>query len=74
MITKVLQCGRGRQKSERVIPHAKNSTVRMGGGREPKGQLLEARKERQGDFPGGPVVKTPHSQCRGPRFDPWSGN
>ena len=26
------------------------------------------------DFPAGPVVKTPHSQCKGPRFDPWSGN
>ena len=26
------------------------------------------------DFPGGPVVKTPSFQCRGPRFDPWSGN
>ena len=26
------------------------------------------------DFPGGPVAKAPHSQCRGPRFDPWSGN
>ena len=26
------------------------------------------------DFPGGPVVKTPHSQCRGRGFDPWSGN
>ena len=25
------------------------------------------------DFPGGPVVKTTGSQCRGPRFDPWSG-
>ena len=25
-------------------------------------------------FPGGPVVKTPCSQCRGPRFNPWSGN
>ena len=24
------------------------------------------------DFPGGAVVKTPCSQCRGPRFDPWS--
>ena len=20
------------------------------------------------------MVKTPHSQCRGPGFDPWSGN
>ena len=27
-----------------------------------------------GDFPGGPVTKTLHSQWRGPRFDPWSGN
>ena len=26
------------------------------------------------DFPGGPVTKTPSSQCRGPRFAPWSGN
>ena len=26
------------------------------------------------DFPGGPVVKTPHSQCRGHGFDPWLEN
>ena len=26
-----------------------------------------------GDFPGGPVVKTLHPQCRGCRFDPLSG-
>ena len=26
------------------------------------------------DFPGGPVAKTPHSQCRGSRFHPWAGN
>ena len=26
------------------------------------------------DFPGGPVVRAPHSQCRGPGSDPWSGN
>ena len=25
------------------------------------------------DFPGGPVVKTPCSQCKGPGFDSWSG-
>ena len=31
-------------------------------------------KKHQGDFPGGPVVKTLHSQCRGPGFNPWSGN
>ena len=27
-----------------------------------------------GDFPGGPGSKAPCSQCRGPGFDPWSGN
>ena len=26
------------------------------------------------DFPDGPMVKTLHSQCRGHRFDPWSGS
>ena len=26
------------------------------------------------DFPGGPVAKTSHSQCREPRFGPWSGS
>ena len=26
------------------------------------------------DFPGGPAVKAPRSQRRGPGFDPWSGN
>ena len=26
------------------------------------------------DFHSGPVAKTPCSQCRGTRFDPWSGN
>ena len=26
------------------------------------------------DFSGGPVAKTLHSQCWGPRFNPWSGN
>ena len=25
-------------------------------------------------LPGGPVAKTLHSHCRGPGFDPWSGN
>ena len=26
------------------------------------------------DFPGSSVVKTPHFQCRGHRFNPWLGN
>ena len=29
---------------------------------------------KTGDFPGGLVVKTPCSQCRGPGFHPCSGN
>ena len=29
---------------------------------------------RSWDFPGGPVARTPCSQCRGPGLDPWSGN
>ena len=28
----------------------------------------------RGDFPGGPVAETLCFQCKGPRFDPWSGN
>ena len=31
-------------------------------------------KRMKRDFPGGAVDKTLHSQCRGSRFDPWSGN
>ena len=27
-----------------------------------------------GHFPGCPVIRTPPSQCRGPRFHSWSGN
>ena len=32
------------------------------------------KEKRIRDSLGGPVVKTPCSQCRGPRFNPWSGN
>ena len=37
---------------------------------------LETRYQdlNERDFPGGPVAKTPSSQCKGPGFDPWSGN
>ena len=31
-------------------------------------------KDAAWDFSGGPVIKTPCSQCRGHGFDPWSGN
>ena len=39
----------------------------------PCGRLL-LQSLQESDFPGGPVAKTLHSQCRGPRFDPLSGN
>ena len=29
-------------------------------------------KTKSWDMPGGPVAKTPFSQCRGLGFDPWS--
>ena len=32
------------------------------------------KTNKAGDFPGSPTVKTLHSQCRGYRFDPWSGD
>ena len=36
--------------------------------------LVPDFKEGARDFPVGPVAKTGHSQCKGSRFDPWSGN
>ena len=35
------------------------------------GEIISGHNQ---DFPGGPAVKTLCSQCRGPGFDPWSGN
>ena len=39
-----------------------------------KGVGSHVERAGLGSFPGGPLAKTPNSQCRGPRFDPWSGN
>ena len=36
--------------------------------------LNKTSREKTWNFPGGPVVKTPCSQCRGPGFNSWSGN
>ena len=35
---------------------------------------FELQQATAWDFPDGPVAKPLHYQCRGPRFDPWSGN
>ena len=32
------------------------------------------RGENLWDFLGGPVARAPCSQCRGPGFNPWSGD
>ena len=45
-------------------------------------RVIKVKERRRGSkndvmwwgFPVGPKAKTPHAQCRGPRFDPWSGN
>ena len=39
---------------------------------EGREKLLD--KECSWDYPGSSVVKTPHPQWKGPRFDPWWGN
>ena len=39
-----------------------------------KHQIYKKKQTVPRDFPRGPVAKTVHSQCRGPGFDPWSGN
>ena len=35
---------------------------------------LTLKRHKVRDLPGGPVAKTSRSQCRGPGFNPWSGN
>ena len=35
--------------------------------------MEKKRKKSSGDFPGGPVAKTPHSQCRVPQVQPLFG-
>ena len=40
----------------------------------PSREHFEFKNSAYGEFPGGPVVRTQHFHCRGPGFDPWSGN
>ena len=35
--------------------------------------IFKGAKGKRGEFPGSPVVRTLHSHCRGPRFNPWLG-
>ena len=41
---------------------------------EVRGSTCSLEKGSTGDFPGSPVVKTPGFDCRGHKFDAWSGN
>ena len=44
------------------------------GGRPPfQKRSNRSHPKSAGDFPGRPVIKTLHFQCRGHRFDPWVG-
>ena len=36
--------------------------------------ITRVDKDVERVFPGGPVAETPHLPCRGPGFDPFSGN
>ena len=38
------------------------------------GQEMPIKIHTLGEFPGGPVVRTLHFDCRGHGFDPWSKN
>ena len=38
------------------------------------GRFLFSKSRKSWDFPGCSMAKTSSSQCRGPRFNPWSGN
>ena len=68
--------------SEPTVPSATGAVTaspedEISGGRESEpGTEQEnppAVRQYFGDFPGGPVAKTLHSPCSGPRFDPYSG-
>ena len=39
-----------------------------------KVSIILSQESTARDHPGGPVVRTPHFPCGGPRFDPWLGN
>ena len=63
----------GRNKSSRK--HKKSLSSRQLDAVERQCGVVQWRtKPSWGDFPDGSVAKTPHTQCRGPRVNPSSGN
>ena len=63
------------QAQEATVHHPLCSDASSFRQKEQKSSPTSSAKSRNYmDFLGGPVAKTLHSQCRGPRFDPRSGN
>ena len=77
VITRVLMRGGGKQQGQRqrrrCAERDREKRERKEDWKIEDSMILVLRTAR-GDFPGGPVAKTPCSQFWGPGFDPWSGN
>ena len=58
-------------ESNRVLSKRTNKTVKFELKKNHSGPRI---KNAQEGLPGDPVAQAPHSQCRGPQFDPWLGN
>ena len=56
-------------KWEKIRSSRQNIRMRKEDNRE-----CQCLRDGSWNFPGGPAAKIPRPQCRGPRFDPWSGN
>ena len=71
-------------KSQGVLPHILSLFLAAGGERSktaepqkrrnnpPHHTKREPPRRLMGDFPGGPVARSQHCQCRGAGFNPWS--
>ena len=61
-------CGKGNKGNKGFLHPTAHEQLKPGFNHMHELQMLQRR-----DSPGGPEA-TPRSQCRGPGFDPWSGN
>ena len=68
------QLGMDRKAWHAVVHGFANSRTRLSNWTELNKQEMCQHQTTEWGFPSGPVAKTPHSQCRGPGFDPWSEN
>ena len=58
----------------RITPKMRSQSSKCSKGGPPLGTSASFMLKKLWDFPGGPVSKALCSQCRGPGFNPWSGN